>query len=42
MRNIYWQLGILGTTSAFVYRQREKKKNLCRDGRSQGLPNTDL
>ena len=32
----------LGTISAFAYRQRETKKNLCRDGRSQDLPSTDF
>ena len=38
MRSMQWQLGILGTISAFAYRHREAKKNLCRDGRSQDLP----
>jgi hypothetical protein len=28
----------LGTISAFHWRQRETKKTVCRDGRSQGLP----
>jgi len=42
MRSMYWQLGILGTVSAFAYRQRETKKNLCGGGRSQDLPNTDF
>jgi len=42
MRSMLWQLGILGTTSAFAYRHRETKKNLCRGGQSQDLPNTDL
>jgi len=32
----------LGTISAIAYRHRETKKNLCRGGRSQDLPNTDL
>ena len=32
----------MGTISAFAYRHRETKKNLCRGGRSQDLPNTDL
>ena len=32
MRSMLWQLGILGTISAFAYRHRETKKNLCRDG----------
>jgi len=36
------KLGILGTISAFAYRHRETKKNLCRGGRSQDLPNTDF
>ena len=35
-------IGILGTISAFAFRYRETKKNLCRDGRSQDLPNTDF
>ena len=42
MRSMQWQLGILGTISVFAYRQRVTKKNLCRDGRSQDLPNTDF
>ena len=29
---------MLGTISAFAYRHRETKKNLCRGGRSQDLP----
>jgi len=37
MRSMYWQLGILGTISAFAFRHRETKKNLCRGGRSQDL-----
>ena len=40
-----WNLGNhLGTISAFAfaYRHRETKKNLCRGGRSQDLPNTDF
>jgi len=32
-----WNLG----NHLSIYRQRETKKNLCRDGRSQDLPNTD-
>jgi len=32
---------MLGTVWAFAYRHRETKKNLCRGGRSQDLPNTD-
>ena len=35
MRSMKWQLGISGTISAFAYRHKETKKNLCRDGRSQ-------
>ena len=42
MRSMQWQLGILGTISEFAFRHRETKKNLCRDGRSQDLPNTDF
>ena len=34
--------GILGTISAFAFRHRETKKILCRDDRSQDLPNTDF
>ena len=32
----------LGAISAFAYRHRETKKNLCRGGRSHDLPNTDF
>jgi len=42
MRSMKWQLGILGTISAFAFRHRETEKNLCRGGRSQDLPNTDF
>jgi len=42
MRSMYWQLGMLGTVSAFAFGHRETKKNLFRDGRSQDLPSTDL
>ena len=42
MRSMEWQLGMLGTISAFAYRYRETKKNLCRGGRSQDLPHTDF
>ena len=42
MRSMQWQLGMLGTISAFAYRHRETKRNLCRGGRSQDLPNTDF
>ena len=31
-----------GTITAFVVVHRETKKNLCRDGRSQDLPDTDF
>jgi len=41
MRSMLWQLGILGTISAFAYRHRETKKNLCRGGRSQDLRDTE-
>jgi len=40
MRSMQQQLGVLGTISAFAFRQRETKKNLCRSGRSQDLPAT--
>ena len=36
------QLGNWGTISAFACRHRETKKNLCRGGRSQDLPDTDF
>ena len=42
IRSMYWQLGMLGTISAFAFRHRETEKNLCRGGRSQDLPNTDF
>jgi len=42
MRSMWWQLGILGTISPIAYRHRKSKKNLCRGGRSQDLPNTDF
>ena len=42
MRSMQWQLGMLVTISAYAYRQRETKENLCRGGRSQDLPNTDF
>ena len=35
-----WNVG--NRLSAFAYRHRETKKNLCRGGRSQDLPNTDF
>jgi hypothetical protein len=30
----------LGTISAFAYNTEENQENLCRDGRSQDLPDT--
>ena len=42
MKSMQQQLGVLGTISAFAYRHRETKKNPCRGGRSQDLPDTDL
>ena len=42
MRRMKRQLGILGTISAFAYRHRENKKNLCQGGWSQDLPSTDF
>jgi len=35
-----WNVG--NHLSVFAYRHRETKKNLCRGGRSQDLPNTDF
>jgi len=32
MRSMHWQLGILGTISAFGYRHKETNKNLCHGG----------
>jgi len=32
----------LGTMPAFAYTHKETKKNLCRGGRSQDLPNSDF
>ena len=29
MRSMQWQLGVLGTISAFAYRHRETKKMIC-------------
>jgi hypothetical protein len=37
MKSMQLQLGVLGTISAFAYRQNETKKNLCRGGRSQDM-----
>ena len=42
MRSMQWQLGMLGTLSRLANRNSETKKYLCRDGRSQDLPNTDF
>ena len=42
MRGMQQQLGNWGTISAFAYRHRETKKNLCRGDRSQDLPDTDF
>jgi hypothetical protein len=42
MRRMQWQLGNLGNILAFAFRQREAKKNLCRGGRSQDLPDTEF
>jgi len=42
MRSMQWQLGMLGTISAFAYRHRETMKTLCRDDRSQDLPSTEF
>jgi len=42
MRSTKWQLEMLGTISAFVFRHKEANKSLCRGGRSQDLPNTDF
>ena len=35
-----WEVS--GTIPAFAVVHRETKKNRCRDGRSQDLPDTDL
>ena len=35
-------LEVSGTVPAFGLVLRETKKNLCRDGRSQDLPDTDF
>ena len=42
MGSMQQQLGVLGTISAFAFRHRETKKNLCRGGRLQDLPDTDF
>jgi hypothetical protein len=41
MRSMQQRLEILGTISAFALKHRETKKNLCRGGRSQDLPDTE-
>ena len=33
---------VMGTISAFAFRHKETKKNLCRSGRLQDLPDTDF
>ena len=42
MRGMQQRLGNWGTISAFARRHRETKKNLCRGGRSQDLPDSDF
>ena len=42
MRSMQQQLGSLGTISVFAFRHWENKKNLCRVGPSQDLPDTDF
>ena len=42
MRGMQYQLGVLGTISAFAFRHRETKQTLCRGGRSQDRPDTDF
>jgi hypothetical protein len=42
MRSMQQQIGVFGTISAFAFRHRETKKNLCRGGWSQDLPDTDF
>ena len=43
MRSMQYQFGVLGTISAFAYRQTQgNQENLCRDGWSHGLPDTDF
>jgi hypothetical protein len=41
MSSKQWQLGVLGTISAFAFRLGETKKNLCQGDQSQDLPDTD-
>jgi hypothetical protein len=41
MRSMKRQFGKAGTISAFALGPRKTKKYLCRDGRSQDLPDTD-
>jgi len=39
MGSMQWQLGReMGTIPAFASRNQENQENLCRDGRSQDLP----
>ena len=41
MGSMQWQLGReVGTIPAFPSRTQENQENLCRDGRSQGLPDS--
>ena len=43
MRSLQQQLGVLGTISAFAYRQTQgNQENLCRGGGSQDLRDSDL
>jgi len=42
MRSMQWQLGILGTITAFAYRHRETRENLCRGGRSTNIRKRQL
>jgi len=41
MGSMQWQLGReIGTIPAFASRTQENQENLCRDGRSQDLPDS--
>jgi len=41
MGSMQWQLGReMGTIRAFASRTQENQENLCRDGRSQDLPDS--
>ena len=42
MRSMQQQFGVSGTISAFAFRHKETKKNLCQGDRSQELPDTDF